>query len=68
MLYEVITIILVGSEFWNGLIDWIKETLLKRFGNISEKDLDLVHLVDTEHEVIEILDAFYKESEFSPNF
>jgi len=65
---ERFPIILVGSEFWNGLIDWIKETLLKRFGNISEKDLDLVHLVDTEHEVIEILDAFYKESEFSPNF
>jgi len=65
---ERFPIILVGSDFWKGLFDWIKETLLERFGNISEKDLDLIHLVDTEHEVIEILDTFYKESEFSPNF
>jgi uncharacterized protein (TIGR00730 family) len=65
---EKFPIILVGTEFWKGIIDWIKTTLLGAFGNISEKDLDLIHLVDTEEEVIEILDAFYKESDFSPNF
>lgn len=61
-------IILVGTEFWEGLMDWIKKTLLDGFGNISEKDLDLIHLVDTEDEVITILDNFYKESGLSPNF
>jgi uncharacterized protein (TIGR00730 family) len=65
---EKFPIILVGTEFWKGIIDWIKTTLLNDFGNISEKDLDLIHLVDSENEVIEILDAFYKESDFSPNF
>ena len=65
---EKFPIILVGTEFWKGLIDWIKTTLLKEFGNISEKDLELINLVDTEDEVINILDSFYKESDFSPNF
>lgn len=61
-------IILVGTDFWKGLLDWIKETLLESFGNISPKDLDLIHLVDTEDDVINILDAFYNESGLSPNF
>jgi len=65
---EKFPIILVGTEYWKGLFDWIKQTLLKEFGNISEKDLDLIHLVDNEDEVIDILDNFYNKSGFSPNF
>ena len=65
---EKFPIILVGTEFWTGLMDWIKTKLLSEFGNISEKDLELINLVDTEDEVIHILDSFYKESDFSPNF
>ena len=65
---EKFPIILVGTEFWKGLFEWVKTTLLAEFGNISEKDLDLINIVDTEDEVIAILDTFYKESEFSPNF
>lgn|SRR5690606_3763137 len=61
-------IILVGTEFWKGLLDWIKSTLLDSFHNISPEDMDLIHLVDDEKEVINILDAFYKESNLSPNF
>jgi len=61
-------IILVGTEFWKDLMVWIKKTLLDQFQNISEKDLDLIHLVDTEEEVITVLDAFYKEVKLSPNF
>ena len=61
-------IILVGSEFWSGLVDWIRKTLLDSFQNISEPDIDLVQVVDTEDEVIEILDKFYGEYNLSPNF
>ena len=61
-------IILVGSEFWSGLVDWIKSTLLDSFQNISAADIDLVQVVDTEDEVIEILDKFYGEYNLSPNF
>jgi uncharacterized protein (TIGR00730 family) len=65
---EKFPIILVGSDFWGGLFDWVKSTLLEKFNNISPKDLDLIHLVDTSDEVIEILDKFYKEYRLSPNF
>jgi len=65
---EKFPIILVSTEFWEGILEWVKTTLLNKFGNISAEDLDLIHLVDTEEEVIEILDAFYKESDLSPNF
>ncbi len=65
---EKFPIVMVGTEFWAGLIDWIKSTLLKKFGNISATDLDLIHLVDTKEEVIEILNAFYDKYDLSPNF
>ena len=61
-------LILVGTEFWSGLLDWIKQTLLEENGNISPEDLDLIHLVDTEDEVLEILNEFYKKYNLSPNF
>jgi len=61
-------IILVGTEYWGGLIDWIKSTLLDGFQNISDGDIDLVQVVDTEDEVIAILDDFYDEYNLSPNF
>jgi uncharacterized protein (TIGR00730 family) len=65
---EKFPIIMVGTDFWKGMIDWIKATVLEKFENVSATDLDLIHLVDTEEEVIAILDDFYKEYELSPNF
>lgn len=65
---EKFPIILVGSEFWSGLLDWVKVALLEQFSTISEKDLDLIHVVDSSDEVITILDSFYKEYGLSPNF
>lgn len=61
-------IILVGTDFWSGLLDWVKATLLDSFQNISPKDIDLIHLVDTSDEVLEVLNDFYKEYALSPNF
>jgi len=61
-------IILVGKDFWGGLLEWVKTTLLDKFGNISPKDIDLIHLVDTPEEVIEVLNNFYDKYELSPNF
>ena len=65
---EKFPIILVGTEFWSGLLDWVKDTLLEKNNNISAKDLDLIHTVDTADEVLDILDQFYKEYDLSPNF
>ncbi len=61
-------IILVSTNFWSGLIDWIKKTVLEENGNISPGDLDLIHVVDTEDEVLAILDEFYTKLDHSPNF
>jgi len=47
-------IILVGSSFWGGLIDWIKDQFLAN-GTISENDLDLIHIIDEPDEVIELI-------------
>jgi uncharacterized protein (TIGR00730 family) len=65
---EKFPIILVGTDFWSGIMAWVKETLLEKFNNISATDLDLIHLVDTEDEVIDILNSFYEEYQLSPNF
>tara|TARA_A100001015_G_scaffold321478_1_gene452442 strand:- start:5391 stop:6077 length:687 start_codon:yes stop_codon:yes gene_type:complete len=65
---EKFPIILVGSEFWNGLIDWMKKTLLTENKNISENDLDLFQIVDSKEEVIQILEKFHNNYNFSPNF
>jgi len=60
-------IVLVGSKFWGGLMDWIKNTLLDE-GNISEKDLKLFRVVDTADEAIEHLNKFYSKYQLKPNF
>lgn len=65
---EKFPIILVGSSFWGGLVDWIKKTLRDEYKTISPEDLDLIHVVDTPDEVTAILDAFYKQYQLSPNF
>ncbi len=60
-------IILVGTKFWSGLIEWIENTMLAA-GNISPEDLHLIKLADTAEEVVDIIDAFYKGHTLSPNF
>ena len=65
---EKFPIILVGTDYWKGLIKWIKEVLLCQYQAISPEDMDLIHLVDTPDEVTKILDAFYKQYQLSPNF
>ncbi len=61
-------VVLVGSEFWSGLMDWIKQVLLEEFHNISPQDLDLFKIVDTADEVVEHLTNFYTKHAVKPNF
>lgn len=61
-------IILVGREYWKGLLDWIKTKLADEFKTINPEDMDLVHVVDTADEVVDILTEFYKDYNLSPNF
>lgn len=61
-------IILVGREFWAGLMDWIKAVIVEKYANANPDDLNLIKLVDTEDEVLEVIDSFYKKYQLSPNF
>ncbi|HSD15302.1 MAG TPA: TIGR00730 family Rossman fold protein [Flavobacterium sp.] len=61
-------IILVGRSFWSGLLEWIKNVMIDEEKNASIEDLDLIKVVDTEDEVLEVLDSFYKKYNLSPNF
>ena len=63
-----IPIILVGTSFWSGLIDWLKQTLLEQNNTISEGDLDLFSCVDTADEVIDLLKQYYSDTDTGPNF
>jgi uncharacterized protein (TIGR00730 family) len=56
-------VVLMGSEFWGGLMDWIKSTLLDT-GKIAEQDLDLITVTDDVEEAVRIIvDADLKRSE-----
>ena len=63
-----IPIILVGTSFWSGLIDWLKQILLEKNNTISEEDLDLFSCVDTADEVIDLLKQYYSDTDTGPNF
>ena len=58
----------VGSSFWEGLIKWIKNTMLRKENNISPEDLDLFELVDSPQEAVDYIDNFYKQYMLKPNF
>jgi predicted Rossmann-fold nucleotide-binding protein len=49
------------------LIEWIKTVLIQE-KTVGPDDLKLIKIVDTEDEVVEVLDAFYKKYNFKPNF
>jgi uncharacterized protein (TIGR00730 family) len=61
-------VVLVGKKFWGGLMDWIHETLLKEYKNISPEDLYLFELVDTPEEAVGIIEDFYNKYLLKPNF
>lgn len=60
-------IVLVGSEFWSGLLDWFKETLLKE-KMINPDDLNLYRVVDTADEAVAHIKAFYDKYSVNVNF
>lgn len=65
---ERFPVILYGSEFWSGCIEWIKNIVSKKFNNVSEDEMFLFEVVDSKNEIIEILKKFYDNKKFAPNF
>lgn len=60
--------ICMGSKYWNGLFDWMRETMLEEEGNISPGDLELIKIFDTADEVVAYIREFYTHNKLQPNF
>ena len=63
-----VPLVLVGSEYWKGLIDWMKKSMLVVEKNISPEDFDLLKLADTAEEVTKHVLDFYSNKPLQPNF
>jgi len=63
-----VPLVLVGTSYWQGLVDWIKNSMEQDEKYISPEDLDLLKLVDTPEEVLEQVLLFYSKHPLQPNF
>jgi uncharacterized protein (TIGR00730 family) len=61
-------VVLVGKSYWEGLINWIKGTMLEKEKNINAADLDLFKIVDTADEAVKHIVEFYSKYMLKPNF
>ena len=61
-------IILVGKSYWVGLMDWLRQTVQITESNISPEDLDLLQVVDTAADAVQVIEDFYSRFVLSPNF
>ncbi|MBI4707457.1 MAG: TIGR00730 family Rossman fold protein [Candidatus Omnitrophica bacterium] len=53
-------VVLFGRDYWQKMLDWLKETVLEKNANISKKDLDIFKVVDKPREVVDVINKFYK--------
>ena len=62
-------ILLVGTDYWAGLVEWLKEHALAR-GYVNEDDFELFRVVDTAEEAMEAITGFFAKyrKEMVPNF
>lgn len=60
--------ICVGSTYWNGLFNWMRETMLEAEMNISPGDLEMIKIFDTADEVVAYFSEFYTHNKLQPNF
>jgi uncharacterized protein (TIGR00730 family) len=63
-----VPLILVGSTYWKGLLQWIKEIMMDTEHNISPADFNLLKIADNADEVAEHVKLFYAKHALQPNF
>ena len=61
-----IPIILVGGTFWNGLLEWFRDTLVRE-RLISADDLDLIQVIDEPVAVVDAIFSHYETRGFEPS-
>ena len=60
--------ICIGSAYWKGLFEWMRETMLEAEANISPGDLEMIKIFDTADEVVAYMSQFYTHNKLQPNF
>ena len=63
-----VPLILVGADYWSGLVAWMQDVMLKQSSNISPEDLNLLKIADTPEEVVAHVLEFYTKHPLQPNF
>ncbi len=64
---ENLPLVLMGSEYWKGLVEWIRTTMLAH-DYIADDDMSLINQIDDPVEAIRMIDAFYKKRTDPENF
>lgn len=60
--------ICMGSDYWSGLFEWMRKSMMMGEGNIAPGDLDLIKVFDTADEVVAYLSDFYSHNKLQPNY
>jgi predicted Rossmann-fold nucleotide-binding protein len=60
-------IVLMGSDYWKGLVDWIKTTVVQE-KMIAPEDVNMFYVTDDPVEAATIIENFYKKHSMTTNF
>jgi hypothetical protein len=67
-----VPVILVGTGFWSGMVEWIRNTMGHEYHTINLEDMNLFHVTDDPEEVVKIISKFYgseePQGELRPNY
>lgn len=61
-------IVLFGSDYWKGMLEWVESTMLTKEQNISAGDLELFKVVDDVESAVTYIEGFFENHPLSPNF
>ncbi|MGZ3883507.1 MAG: LOG family protein, partial [Bacteroidia bacterium] len=61
-------VVLVGTEYWQGMVEWLKDCMLTRESNIRAEDLELFKIVDSADDAVKHIVNFYSKYMLKPNF
>lgn len=65
--FKQMPMVLVGSAYWKGLLDWMKTSMADE-GNIKIEDLELFKIADTAEEVVHHTLEYYRTRPLKPNY
>jgi uncharacterized protein (TIGR00730 family) len=66
--FEESPMVLVGTSYWTGLINWMHEVMQEQEKNISPGDLNLLKIVDTPEEAVQYIVSYFDKYPLQPNF